>query len=545
MKKQRLLAALAAMALACSAAACGTGGSSGQTDALGETKPGSEAVQSGSESGTGNAGEDNGEIKTGGVLKIGTPAAIVNIGYPGKLTTPMELAEALPAVESLCRYTKEGELVPWLCEFYETDADALTLTVKLKEGIKFHDGSDFNAEAVKWNWEEFTAQGRSEILSIESIECPDEYTVVAHLSQWDNTIADNALYQAGFMFSPAYAKENGMEAAGNHPVGTGPYRFVEWEKDVRLVYEKNEDYWIEGQPYMDGIEFVFIKDANTITTAYQSGEIDVLTQGAGDILTIMDATGEASKAEIGLNGGATISMVAFGCTDESSPCKDIKVRQAFCHAVDWEAMCEACGGMYYTNQWAVPGAWSYNESVAGYSYDVEKAKELLAEAGYENGVEINCYTIEGNTTQAAILQQFVADAGITLNIETVDQARQDEMSGINGNWDGVILSAGRVDMEIASIYERSFTDGGVRYVGGFLHPEDLVEGIANAKAARTQEEKEQYSQEISKMVIDEYCMVAPFGISESKHWEKDYVHGLGMNKTHLVLWTPEACWLDK
>ena len=208
-------------------------------------------------------------------------------------------------------------------------------------------------------------------------------------------------------------------------------------------------------------------------------------------------------------------------------------------------MCEACGGMYYTNQWAVPGAWSYNESVAGYSYDVEKAKELLAEAGYENGVEINCYTIEGNTTQAAILQQFVADAGITLNIETVDQARQDEMSGINGNWDGVILSAGRVDMEIASIYERSFTDGGVRYVGGFLHPEDLVEGIANAKAARTQEEKEQYSQEISKIVIDEYCMVAPFGISESKHWEKDYVHGLGMNKTHLVLWTPEACWLDK
>lgn len=546
--KKRLLALFLAAVMVMGIAGCGgDSGGSADTGKAQSSGSGETAVDTGgSDNGESLAGEEaSGDVKTGGVLKIGAPSDIVNLGYPGKLTTSWELMCVQPAVEPLCRYTKEGELVPWLCESFETDADALTLTVNLKEGIKFHDGTDFNAEAVKWNWEEFMAQGRSEIASIESIECTDEYTVVAHLSQWDNTIPDNALYHAGFMFSPTYVQENGEDVANNHPVGTGPFVFSEWEKDVKVVYEKNENYRIEGQPYLDGIEIDFILDSNTITTSYQADEIDVIFGPSADILTVMDSLGEVSVAEEGLNGGSTFYMVAFGCTDENSPCKDLEVRQAFCHAVDWKMVSEAAGGMYYTNQWAIPGTWSYNDSVEGYAYDVDKAKELLAEVGYSDGITINCYTMEGYTTLATMIQQFLSEAGITLNIQMIDQSRSDEMSGINGNWDGIILSAGRADVDIASIYERSFTDDGVRYVGGFLHPDDLVEGIANAKAAKTQEEKEQYSKEISKMVIDEYCMIAPIGIATSNQYEKNYVHDSGMARTHLILWTPEATWLDK
>ena len=282
-----------------------------------------------------------------------------------------------------------------------------------------------------------------------------------------------------------------------------------------------------------------------MTTAYQAGEMDAVVLPTGDVFTIMEATGEASKGEEGLTGGAGMNMVAFGCTDEKSPCKDILVRRAFCYAVDWETLCTAMGGMYYTNQWAIPGSWSYNEATAGYPYDVEKAEELLAQAGYPDGVEINCYTLDANTTPATMLQQYVAEAGIKLNIQTIDQARQDEMSGLNGNWDGIILLAGRADVEIASIYGRSFTDEGVRYVGGFLHPEDLVKLISDAKSAKTQEERADYCKQMAPMVIDDYCMLAPTGIAASNHFEKDYVHELGVNKTHLILWTPEQCWLDK
>lgn len=327
--KKRLLALFLAAVMVMGIAGCGgDSGGSADTGKAQSSGSGETAVDTGgSDNGESLAGEEaSGDVKTGGVLKVGTPTAVVNLGYPGKLTTSLELMYVQPAVESLCRYTKEGELVPWLCESFEADADALTLTVKLKEGIKFHDGTDFNAEAVKWNWEEFMAQGRSEISSIESIECPDEYTVVAHMSQWDNTLAENALYQAGFMFSPTYAQENGEDAANNHPVGTGPFVFSEWEKDVKIVYDKNEDYWIEGQPYLDGIEIDFIQDSNTITTAYQSGEIDIISMPTADVLTIMESMGEDAVGENGLNGGAGINMVAFGCTDESSPCKDLAVR---------------------------------------------------------------------------------------------------------------------------------------------------------------------------------------------------------------------------
>ena len=157
------------------------------------------------------------------------------------------------------------------------------------------------------HWEAFTAQGRTEIGAIKSIECPDDNTVVAHLAQWDNTIPDNALWLAGFMYSPAYAKENGEDKANVNPVGTGPFKIKEWKKDVSISFEANKDYWIEGQPYLDGIEFEFIADANTLTTAYQAGELDALGMIFGDSVSIMKATGEESKAEDGLTGGAPLS----------------------------------------------------------------------------------------------------------------------------------------------------------------------------------------------------------------------------------------------
>ncbi|MDE5909002.1 MAG: ABC transporter substrate-binding protein [Lachnospiraceae bacterium] len=538
--KKKLLAAVMAITVLFSFTACGNNTAEGNnTDSSSKT----EKEETVNEEGTADLTEEDNQ--RGGTLIIGFEGLITNLGYPGLISGSNEMTIVSPAVETLCRYDDKGNLSPWLCETYEANADELTLTVTLKKGIKFQDGTDFNAEAVKWNWEQFTATGRSEIASIESIECLDEYTVMAHLSVWNNSIADNALYQAGFMFSPSYAQANGQEAANANPVGTGPYRFVEWDKDIKVVYEAYEDYWIEGRPYMDGIEFDFYSDLNTLVTAYQSGEVDLMPAMTGELIQIMASTGEVSEVSGSLVGGAGINCVLYGCNDETSPTSSLEVRQAIAHAVNWKELCGAIGGMYYTNQWAIPGTWSYNEDVVGYDYNVEKAKELLVNAGYENGAEVNLYCVSASTTIATMIQQYLAQVNITVNIETIDQARSDEMTGIGGGWDGLMLSTGRLDLETASIYERTFTDGGVRFVGGTLHPEELVTAIENAKSATTEQDRAAYSQEASKYIIDTYCMMSPIGGTTYDLYERDYVHDSGYLRTHLVLWTPESCWLSK
>lgn len=478
----------------------------------------------------------------GGVLKVGIMAEIVVLGYPGRLVSSNELVIVQPAVETLCRFDSEGKLVPWLCESFAEDADNLTVTVKLKEGIKFHDGTDFNAEAVKWNWEEFIAQGRNELASLDFIEAVDEYTVVAHLKNWDNAFSENALYQAGFMFSPSFCKEKGVDEAGAHPVGTGPYKFSNWEKDIKVIFEKNEDYWIEGQPYLDGIEIYLMFDNNTMATTYLTGGFDalpILMPDARSLLLAQDQEGLLSEAVL---GGATITIMAYGCTDSNSPFTDINLRKAVSHAIDYAAIANAINsgtGYILTNQWAMPGAWSYNDSTEGYPYDPEKSREYLAAAGKPDGFEFTCYTMTINNTLAEMIQGYLNDVGINMSIENIDQAKQDEIAGIGGNWDGMILSAGRCDAEIASIYARTFTSEGVRFVGGMLHPEDVADLISKARNAKTFDEKAQHNRELADLVSS-YNMIQPMFINVPVWFCKDNVQDTGFYKTHIILWTPET-----
>ena len=212
----------------------------------------------------------------GGVLRIVYGDPINCIGYPGGIASFQEHQVAEPAVETLGRYDESGALVPYLAKDFELDADSLTLTIHLREGVKFHDGTICDAEAVKWNLEEFKASGRNEIDDVASIEVIDPLTLVLHLSRWNNSIAEAVLFTAGRIVSPTYFKTHGRDAAMANPVGTGPFKFVKWERDVRIVYEKNEDYRVAGQPYLDGIEIIFMPDTTTMISALRTGEIDVI-----------------------------------------------------------------------------------------------------------------------------------------------------------------------------------------------------------------------------------------------------------------------------
>ena len=110
---------------------------------------------------------------------------------------------------------------------------------------------------------------------------------------------------------------------------------------------------------MDGIEIQFVADTNTISTSYLSGELDLMPAMTSDLIMIMASSGEESVASDSLLGGSGINMIVYGCNDESSPTSNLLVRQAIAYAIDWETICNSLQGMFYTNQWAIPGAWSY------------------------------------------------------------------------------------------------------------------------------------------------------------------------------------------
>lgn len=492
------------------------------------------------------AAQDAQAQKRGGIFRIAYGDVLQTLGYPGALASFQENQIVEPAVETLARYDEAGVLVPHLAKSFELDADTLTLTIHLRENVKFHDGTICDAEAVKWNFEEFKASGRSEINDIERIEVVDPLTVVCHLSRWNNAIADAALFTAGRIISPTFVKTNGKDAAYGHPVGTGPFKFVEWQRDVKVVYERFEDYRIEGLPYLDGIEVVFLPDSSTMISAMRRGEIDAIGSVDGAVVDAMTADGLSSIGRPLTSGTFMIGLMPTS-NDPTLPFYDIRVRQAVSHAIDAEAIAEMNSdqGWAYTNQWVPPGAWSYNEETKGYPYDVERAKQLLAEAGYPNGFSCKGYVNEGDVKLMEITQTYLKQVGIDMEIIPIGGAKENEMTGINGTWDGIMRWAARGEADIAPVYARTLTDEGVRMVGGVLHPADIKELIDAAIAAKTFEEKVAISKELAKKVIDDYCLVIPYASVSAQFFAKEYAKDTHLGWYHVSFWTPELAWLDK
>lgn len=482
----------------------------------------------------------------GGILRVGYTDKTDCIGYPAGSSTFYEDQIMEPALETLGRYNESGTLFPYLAESFKLDADELTLTIRLRENVKFHDGTICDAEAVKWNLEEFKASGRSEINDVAEIEVKDPLTLVLHLSKWNNSIADAALFTAGRIISPTYYKANGKAAAMSHPVGTGPYRFVKWERGVRIVYEKNEDYRVEGQPYLDGIEIVFKPDAAAVVSAMRADEIDVI---ASVDSTVIDAMEDDKLQPISrpLTSGTVMYGLMPTSNDPSLPFYDIRVRQAIAYAIDKEAIAAANKklGWAYSNQWTPQGSWSYNDHVDGYPYDVEKAKQLLTEAGYPNGFSCKGYVNSGDVKIMEITQAYLAEVGITMEIIPVESAKENEMTGINGSWDGILRWAGRGEADIASVYARTLTDGGVRSAGSVLHPADIKELIHAAMEAKSFDEKVEISRELSKKVIDDYCLVIPYASVSNQFYANEKVRDSHFGYYHISHWTPERVWIDK
>ncbi len=363
-------------------------------------------------------------IETGGDLRIG-------IGTDPESFDPIRISSA-PAgmvfehmVEALFDMDEEGEIYPLLAKDYDVSDDGLIWTIYLREGIEFHDGVTFNADAVKFNLERFLdpekeAPYRFLIDKVTEVEVVDDYTVRLHTEEVFAPIIAHLSHRFIGMVSPEAVEEYG-EDVGENPVGTGPFMFQRWVRGESVELEKNPDYWGEG-PYLDSVEFKIIPEDGTRMIMVETGEIHAAMR-----VPPRDMPRLADHPEVNVLRVPSVRTIYIGFHNQRPPLDDIRVRRALNYAVDKEVIVEhiLAGAGQPSDAPISPGIFGYTP-VGQYEYNPEKAQELLEEAGYPDGFDITLYHPVGRylmdeTIVEGVQAQF-AEIGVDAELITMEWA---------------------------------------------------------------------------------------------------------------------------
>jgi peptide/nickel transport system substrate-binding protein len=491
--------------------------------------------------------------KMGGILNITAQNDARYLGNAPLMTTVQDSFYTKPVVEYLGRYEANGEIKPYLAESWKVDAATNSITITLKKGIKFSDGTPFDAAAVKWNIDHFIAAKRAELPAGTTVNVIDDSTVRLTLSKWDNTAIIGMAYYAAPMISPtawqkagATDKERDDNSSAN-PVGTGPFMLSSWQKTVKIAFKKNPTYWQQGKPYLDGININLIVDPLVAMASYKSKEQDqiflVTPKNAADL--------KAAGANIvALNTGLGLQQTSvwYNSILPDSPFAKLQVRQAVSYAVDAKQIVSSLFYGYATpiNQWAVPTSQYANPDFKGYPYDPNKAKALLAEAGYPNlSTKMLVSNNPDNINIATALQSMFKAAGMNVEIDAVDDAKYRNLTSPGGSFTQMCLASQRANSDPAIIFPRNLSDSGVIMNKTIIHPAEIEKLLVDAKLAPDNDAKKKVIWNLQKVVFGDYCIFTPLWVPSGLAAKQPYCKGDGIMEIEYTQWTPETAWLDK
>ena len=349
-----------------------------------------------------------------------------------------------PVFDTLVRFDDKMSPRPGLAESWETP-DPKTLVLKLRKGVKFHDGTPFNAEAVRFNLaraqDRQTSSMASELTSIEQVEVVDPYTVRLKLKAPDASLILAFADRAGMMISPAAVQKLG-DQFGRQPVGAGEFRMVRWQPGSEVRMERFADYYEPGRPYLDAIVFRIIPDADTRVSALRSGQVDFIMEvPAQDFASLK---GERNLRAI---EGPTLAYWRVYLNMAKPPLDKKAVREAMNLALDRPTLLRTIIfglGEVATSPFPV-GYWAHNPSLKPWPHDPARAKAKLAEAGVPNGFTMDMVlepTPEHVRRAEAIQAQWGA-VGIKVDLKPMDLAkgvqsffRGKELMAANYRWTG-------------------------------------------------------------------------------------------------------------
>ena len=409
------------------------------------------------------------EPRHGGTLNVGLEADFPGFD-PLIMGALVERMVATSFYETLMDMNAQGEIVPHLAESLKVSGDGTSYTLKLRTGIKFHDGTPLDAAAVVFNVRRLMdpANGcrcQANVVGIKSVDATGPDTVVFTLKTPDAAFPAVLADVPGMATSPTAirkAQEAGLKYADT-PVGTGPFRLVEWKRGVSLKVERNPDYWQKGLPYLDSVVYRPIPDQQTRMASLTAGDIQLsAVPSAQDVAAAKSGTTRVQLVE---SPGLGSVFAMFNAKRE--PTNDPRVRQALFHATDRALILKTLfRGIYpLANQPFGPGLASGRQDVKFPAYDPAKARALLKEYGKPVKFTFSVTATPDSVQMAQVLQQMWQKVGIEVKIEQLEQlqligkAIKHDFDGMYFRWPG----RGDPDMNVYPFFHSKSTRNYTQY----------------------------------------------------------------------------------
>ncbi len=341
---------------------------------------------------------------------------------PHKTSGTLTFQTVKSVYDTLAEPDENGVIVPALAESWDVSADSLTWTFHLRKGVKFHNGDAFTSADVKASFERVLAEEtasphRKEMGIIASMDTPDDLTIVFNLSGphapflatlasgW-SAILPKSLIDTGHDFDSL-------------PVGTGPFKLEEWVRDSKVVFSKNDDYWMKGLPKLDKVILHIIPETSVVVQGLISGQIDVVYIVDSDDIPMLEASPDVTLKE-----NLTSLIMVMPMNTSKPPLDDIRVRQAINYAIDKQKILDiAYGGGETIGTFMDRGNAYYKDFTDLYPYNPEKAKALLKEAGVGNDVELKLYLPQNYTLHVKageMYQEMLTKVGLNVKIQLID-----------------------------------------------------------------------------------------------------------------------------
>lgn len=369
--------------------------------------------------------------------------------------------------EGLFTFDRELKVQPLLATGYEVSDDGLQYTFTLREGVKFQDGTDFDANAVKVNLERVLDRSNglaryNQFNRIDKVEVVDAHTVRITLKEPFSPFINSLAHPSAMMISPTALEKWGKDITF-HPTGTGPFEFVEWDPGTHLTVKKNPNYWQEGLPKVDQLTFRTVTDNGTRAAVVQTGEVQ-----AAYPLPYEQAELLKKNKKIDVLDAPSIIIRYISMNMLHKPFDDVRVRQAVNYAINKEALAKVgFAGYAFPSTGVVPQGVAFAKKMDPWPYDVAKAKELLKEAGYPDGFSTELWSAYNDGTSAKVvqfLQQQLAQVGIKASVELlesgqrvqrVEQVKDPEAATIRMYYAGWSASTGEADWALRPLLVKS------------------------------------------------------------------------------------------